>query len=595
MIGRFPATRWVASSALALVVFWSAAGAFPRPPLADGQEPSLWIQEGKRLYESGEYEEAILRLLEGLKKTKVKTEAADARFYLSLSYYALGRNADCQAQLQELFKLQPERTIDERYYAAGYIELYRSLQSARSGGQPAAPAGPQVAVKEAPAKAGGGKKFPWLIVAGGAVAVGVAAVLLLGKKSSTTSTPQTGSISIVSAPADAKVFLDGTDTGQRSNCTLANVAPGSHDVRLDLEDFGRWEGAVSVTAGQTTQVNVVLSPFIYNFITTWGSHGSANAQFETPIGIWTQSTGETWVADSGNNRVQKFSSDGSFLTKWGSPGSGNGKLNSPQGIAISSGNVFVTDTENNRVQKFTVNGGYISKWGDPGTGNGQFMTPIGIAADGAGKLFVVDYGNCRVQVFHEDGSFVQAWGGYGSGDGQFNFPWGVAVDKDGYVYVADTGNNRIQKFRSDGTFVLKYGSPGAGDGQMNNPRGVGVDRYGYVFVADSDNNRIQKYTPGGLFMIRWGQQGTATGSFYDPKGVGCDDSDNLYVLDTVNNRIQKFRISVQVTGGAASIQTIGPQLPPAGLLRPGGPLRPLGGPPRAPQSLPSQRRDRTRH
>lgn len=39
------------------------------------------------------------------------------------------------------------------------------------------------------------------------------------------------------------------------------------------------------------------------------------------------SSGNVYVADTGNNRVQKFSSDGNYITEWGSAGSGNGQFN----------------------------------------------------------------------------------------------------------------------------------------------------------------------------------------------------------------------------------------------------------------------------
>ena len=72
------------------------------------------------------------------------------------------------------------------------------------------------------------------------------------------------------------------------------------------------------------------------------------------VSRWTEAATSTWRI-RGNHRVQKFTSDGTFLTQWGSGGSGPGQFDWPRGIAVDgSGNVYVADTCNHRVQKFTV-------------------------------------------------------------------------------------------------------------------------------------------------------------------------------------------------------------------------------------------------
>src|SRR3990167_8602100 len=66
------------------------------------------------------------------------------------------------------------------------------------------------------------------------------------------------------------------------------------------------------------------------------------------------SSGNVYVTDRHNNRVQKFSSDGTFITMWGSYGSEDGQFNYPGGVVVdASGNVYVTDYHNNRIQKFS--------------------------------------------------------------------------------------------------------------------------------------------------------------------------------------------------------------------------------------------------
>jgi len=116
------------------------------------------------------------------------------------------------------------------------------------------------------------------------------------------------------------------------------------------------------------------------------------------------------VADSRNDRIQKFTSNGNFLTKWGSFGTGDGQLHFPRGLAVdNSGNVYVADTQNFRIQKFTSNGGFLTKWGSQGTGNGQFNFPYGLAVDNSGNVYVADPGNWRIQKFQLDtGTYKKA-------------------------------------------------------------------------------------------------------------------------------------------------------------------------------------------
>ena len=83
-----------------------------------------------------------------------------------------------------------------------------------------------------------------------------------------------------------------------------------------------------------------------------------------------------------------------FVTKWGSSGSGDGQFNYPYGVAVdSSGNVYVADTTNNRIQKFSSEGTFITKWGSVGSGDGQFYYPTGVAVDPLGYVYVADTGS----------------------------------------------------------------------------------------------------------------------------------------------------------------------------------------------------------
>src|SRR6476469_9753666 len=80
---------------------------------------------------------------------------------------------------------------------------------------------------------------------------------------------------------------------------------------------------------------------------------AADGQFNTPFGVAIDSSSNVYVADSGNNRIQKFKNNGTFIRTWGTEGSANGQFKFPTHLAIgSSGNVYVVDSNNDRIQVF---------------------------------------------------------------------------------------------------------------------------------------------------------------------------------------------------------------------------------------------------
>jgi glucose/arabinose dehydrogenase/plastocyanin len=210
--------------------------------------------------------------------------------------------------------------------------------------------------------------------------------------------------------------------------------------------------------------------------------------------------------------------------------------------------VYVADTANNRIQVFSSNGTFVSKWGKYGTGDGLFNSPTGIAIDQKGNVYVADTANNRIQVFSNNGTFVSKWGGFGTANGSYNQPTGVAINpSSGNVYVADTANNRIQVFSNNGTFVSAWGEFGRrGNGTLNSPTGIAIDQEGNVYVADTANHRIQVFSSNGTFVSKWGKYGTreygrAEESLRSPTGIAINPSSgNVYVADTANNRIVGF-------------------------------------------------------
>ena len=69
-----------------------------------------------------------------------------------------------------------------------------------------------------------------------------------------------------------------------------------------------------------------------------------------PYGLLFDTPDTLLVCEFGNNRLQRFSTDGKSLGIWGSAGSEMGLLRTPWGVAATSGGIVIADTGNNRLQ-----------------------------------------------------------------------------------------------------------------------------------------------------------------------------------------------------------------------------------------------------
>jgi sugar lactone lactonase YvrE len=284
-----------------------------------------------------------------------------------------------------------------------------------------------------------------------------------------------------------------------------------------------------------------------------GGEGKGNAQFAFPKNIVVDASGNLYVADSDNQRVQKFAANGEFALAWGSRAPDNAApppntFSQPWGIAVDkSGNVYVADTWNHRIQKFDANGKFVTTWGTNGDTHGVAQTspslfygPRSIAIDAQGNLLVTDTGNKRVLKFSPNGEPLAQYGGVGSDNGKFLEQVGIAIDKQGNVFVADTWNLRVQKFDSNFNYVAQWAVPAWESQSVVNKPYLAVDNEGNVFASDPEGSRVLKFSNDGNLLAVFGARGTDLSSFNLPTGLAFDAQGNLYVADSGNHRILVF-------------------------------------------------------
>jgi len=148
----------------------------------------------------------------------------------------------------------------------------------------------------------------------------------------------------------------------------------------------------------------------------------------------------------------------------GSLGNSNSEFNDPEGIEVdSSGNIYIADTQNDRIQVFNSLGVHQLSFGTSGTADGQLVSPSEVSVDNIGNIYIVERGNDRFQVFDSAGTHKFSFGTNGTADGQFATPSGIAVDSMGNIYVGDNTNDNIQIFTPLALLkIIKETLPGGG-------------------------------------------------------------------------------------------------------------------------------------
>lgn len=183
-----------------------------------------------------------------------------------------------------------------------------------------------------------------------------------------------------------------------------------------------------------------------------------------------------YVVDILHHQVQVLNKHtGKLMFKFGKPGSKEGELFHPTNIAIGpSGDVFIVETSNFRVQRFTADGKPVRVYGEVGDTPGKFARPKGIAIDRVGRMYVGDAAFQNIQAFEADGRLLMAFGQPEKGEG-LSLPAGIKIDYD---------NVALFKRYADPKFNIEYVIVVASQVAPNK-----VDVFGYGRMAGADYSR----------------------------------------------------------------------------------------------------------
>jgi hypothetical protein len=320
-----------------------------------------------------------------------------------------------------------------------------------------------------------------------------------------------------------------------------------HSVALDGSGFVYWTSSFGnhIMRASLSTGAMTLVAGLGNFSFADGS--GTNAAFNKPTGAAFDSNGSLFVADTFNHRIRQVNVSSGVVTTLAGNGTaafsdGTGTMASfyePRGVvADSSGNLFVADSGNNRIRRILIATGVVTTLAgnaQSGSGNGvgtqaTFSTPFGITLDSTGNVFVTEsfsgfvrqivIASGAVSLLAGGGNFDSFPDGIGS-NAVFNTPVGLACDSNGNLVLAQQSacvrqiviaTSRVSTLAGGlVTSAASYDGIGT-SAAFRFLQGLAVDGRGNIFLTDSASGiRVAQtttpcfpgyYCPGGA-AIPW--------------------------------------------------------------------------------------------
>jgi len=318
-----------------------------------------------------------------------------------------------------------------------------------------------------------------------------------------------------------------TPAGEQLKTEIKDTKDGKYTVTYTPKSVGQHRVEIQVNEQPLTGSPwvVQVAPHQYQFAFQFGSTGVRKGYLDEPwdIAVSTK-TGTIAVADSENERIQLFSSDGTFLSEI--------RLDSkPLSLAFTeSGDVLACiPFSTHKLSLFTEGGQFIRN-----INNSHLEEPRHLSVGIDGHIITCDWLSNKIKVLSSDGKdLLQSF----SAPDCDSSPC-CAVYHQNKFFVSYPKTNCIKVFDNAGVYLYDIGSEGSGDGQLSEPTGIVIDKLSRMIVCDRGNKRLQLFSLGGNFITK------IKGQFFESSclsDVDVSDNGHLFVTDDVKNCIYVFQ------------------------------------------------------
>ncbi len=267
-----------------------------------------------------------------------------------------------------------------------------------------------------------------------------------------------------------------------------------------------------------------------------------------PLCAVPDSNGNIYVADSGNNRIQKFDSTGKLLTFWNAAGDFK-PLFRVAGLALSAENKIYAIDAWNRIVQFDEFGACIKEWSS--NQPGLLKNPVALSRDSQGSLYILDQSKGALLKFDAQLNLLDTWDKFDLKAIAEDSPHGLAISREDSVFILDAGSGRVRRFNVNGVWQESVRLERPADYACA-PCALLIDTNAQWLIADNFLG-LNLYNPQGQWIARWGADGLGNGQAVKIRSLARDAQGNILLTDSALHQIIKLsakQLSEQLVGNS---------------------------------------------